>query len=175
MPPLNCSWRWETRIKVLQHPHSKYIVKLICSLLLVQYGQEVLTLGYPLGMDSLKLTEGIISGRQESYFQTDAPLNPGNSGGPMLNEDAKVIGINVAIVQQSQNVGFAIPSHHLSMLFESLKNRTEDARVVHKPLLGADFSNSSEVIYSYIGKHYSLKNQFFLALVCAVFQRMSRS
>jgi S1-C subfamily serine protease len=69
---------------------------------LVQYGQEVLTLGYPLGMDSLKLTEGIISGRQEGLFQTDAPLNPGNSGGPMLNEEGKVIGINVAIVEKSQ-------------------------------------------------------------------------
>lgn len=41
----------------------------------VQYGQEVLTLGYPLGMESIKLTEGIISGRQDAFFQTDAPLN----------------------------------------------------------------------------------------------------
>ena len=49
-----------------------------------------MTLGYPLGMNSLKLTVGIISGRQSNLFQTDAPLNPGNSGGPMLNKDGKV-------------------------------------------------------------------------------------
>ena len=56
----------------------------------VHFGEEVMTLGYPLGMNSLKLTVGIISGRQDNLFQTDAPLNPGNSGGPMLNKDGAV-------------------------------------------------------------------------------------
>lgn len=84
-------------------------------------------------------------------FQTDAPLNPGNSGGPMLNEEGKVIGINVAIVQQSNNVGFAIPVHHLTMLFESMKNRPKDSRVIHKPILGADFSNTSDALQEFLG------------------------
>jgi len=121
----------------------------------VQYGQEVLTLGYPLGMESLKLTEGIISGREESLFQTDAPLNPGNSGGPMLNAEGKVIGVNVAIVEQSQNVGFAIPSFHLTQLFDTMKNRPKDKRVVHKPILGADWSNTTEAMHRYMGCSHS--------------------
>lgn len=95
----------------------------------VQYGQEVLTLGYPLGMESLKLTEGIISGRQDQYFQTDAPLNPGNSGGPMIDSDGRVIGINVAISEGSQNVGFSIPVYQLKMILDSLKTRPKDKLV----------------------------------------------
>ena len=82
----------------------------------VSFGEEVMTLGYPLGMDSLKLTVGIISGRQDSLFQTDAPLNPGNSGGPMMNKQGEVIGINVAIIEKSQNVGFAIPCRQFKMV-----------------------------------------------------------
>jgi serine protease Do len=117
----------------------------------VVIGQEVLTLGYPLGMDSLKLTEGVISGREENLFQTDAPLNPGNSGGPMLSPEGKVIGINVAIVERSQNVGFAIPAFNLQQLFPSLSTRPKDKRVVHKPLLGADFSNSSDAMQAFFG------------------------
>lgn len=117
----------------------------------VQYGQEVLTLGYPLGMESLKLTEGIISGRQDSLFQTDAPLNPGNSGGPLISEDGKVIGINVAIVEQSQNVGFAIPVFYLQQLFSSMTSRPSGKRVIHKPILGGEFCNSSDAIQDFIG------------------------
>eukprot|EP00011_Vannellida_sp_DIVA3-517-6-12_P013571 CAMPEP_0114627482 /NCGR_PEP_ID=MMETSP0168-20121206/12322_1 /TAXON_ID=95228 ORGANISM="Vannella sp., Strain DIVA3 517/6/12" /NCGR_SAMPLE_ID=MMETSP0168 /ASSEMBLY_ACC=CAM_ASM_000044 /LENGTH=577 /DNA_ID=CAMNT_0001838823 /DNA_START=20 /DNA_END=1750 /DNA_ORIENTATION=+ len=116
-----------------------------------QFGEEIITLGYPLGMNSLKLTVGIISGRQDNMFQTDAPLNPGNSGGPMLNREGNVIGINVAIVEQSQNVGFAIPVHNLKQIFHDLKSRPRDQKVLHKPVLGVDFCNSSEALHRYLG------------------------
>lgn len=97
----------------------------------VQYGQEVLALGYPLGMESLKLTEGIISGRQDEYLQTSAPLNPGNSGGPLLNDTGKVIGINVSIIEKSQGVGFSIPVYQLQMLLDGLKNRPPNKLVMN--------------------------------------------
>lgn len=116
-----------------------------------KFGEEIITLGYPLGMNSLKLTVGIVSGRQDNMFQTDAPLNPGNSGGPMLNRDGNVIGINVAIVEQSQNVGFAIPVHNLKQIFHDLKSRPNDQKVLHKPVLGVDFCNSSESLHRYLG------------------------
>lgn len=123
----------------------------------VQYGQEVLTLGYPLGMESLKLTEGIISGRQDSLFQTDAPLNPGNSGGPLINEEGKVIGINVAIAQESNNVGFAIPVFYLQQLYDSLTTRPVGKRVVHKPILGGEFNNSSDEILEFMASEVKEK------------------
>ena len=46
---------------------------------------------------------------EEALVQTDAAINPGNSGGPLLNSAGEVIGINDAIIEHSQNVGFAIP------------------------------------------------------------------
>lgn len=116
-----------------------------------KFGEEVMTLGYPLGMNSLKLTVGIISGRQDGMFQTDAPLNPGNSGGPMLNRKGNVVGINVAIIEQSQNVGFAIPVHHLLGIFDFLRTRPENNRILHKPILGADLCNASESLHRFIG------------------------
>lgn len=68
----------------------------------------------------------------------------------MLNSQGKVIGVNVAIAQSAQNVGFAIPIFQLTMIFETLKNRPKDKRVVHKPILGADFSNSTDALTSYL-------------------------
>ena len=45
----------------------------------------------------------------ENFIQTDASINPGNSGGPLLSLDARVIGINTAIVASGQGIGFSIP------------------------------------------------------------------
>jgi hypothetical protein len=55
----------------------------------------VLVLGYPLDSNHLKTSKGILSGFQDSFFQTDETLNPGNSGGPLIWNN-KIIGINVA-------------------------------------------------------------------------------
>ena len=65
---------------------------------------EVLTAGYPLGEENIKFTTGVLSGNQQrydmdfdrniSYLQIDAPINAGNSGGPLFNKNGNVIGIN---------------------------------------------------------------------------------
>jgi hypothetical protein len=57
----------------------------------VRVGQSVIALGHPLGMNSLKLTEGVISGIEDGLLQTDTALNPGNSGGPMLNRQGELV------------------------------------------------------------------------------------
>jgi S1-C subfamily serine protease len=88
----------------------------------VVVGEPVLAIGNPYGLAG-SLTIGIVSqlGRtiQESeagnfsiadMIQFSAPTNPGNSGGPLLNSDGRVIGITTAVVTDSQGVGFAIPS-----------------------------------------------------------------
>ncbi|WP_341528450.1 HhoA/HhoB/HtrA family serine endopeptidase [Nostoc sp. UHCC 0302] len=86
----------------------------------LQPGAWAIAIGNPLGLDNT-VTHGIISatGRSSTqvgmpnervdYIQTDAPINPGNSGGPLLNASGQVIGINTAIIQNSQGLGFAIP------------------------------------------------------------------
>jgi len=83
-------------------------------------GETAIVIGNPLGLEN-SVTAGIISGKSrnlhssrnaiifEDLIQTDAPINPGNSGGALLNLSGELIGINLAVVQHAQNIGFAIP------------------------------------------------------------------
>ncbi len=89
-------------------------------------GQEAIAIGNPLGLDNT-VTSGIISatGRSISdnrveFLQTDAAINPGNSGGPLLNDRGQVIGINTAIIQGAQGIGFAIPINTARRIAEQL-------------------------------------------------------
>ncbi|MBH8556092.1 trypsin-like peptidase domain-containing protein [Nostocaceae cyanobacterium CENA357] len=80
-------------------------------------GQWAIAIGNPLGLQQT-VTVGVISAinrslnlstRPSSYIQTDAAINPGNSGGPLLNARGQVIGVNTAIIQGAEGIGFAIP------------------------------------------------------------------
>lgn len=90
----------------------------------IRTGQQVVAIGNALGQYSNTVTSGIISGTgrpitassedgaSESLtdlIQTDASINPGNSGGPLVNMAGQVIGINTAIVEDANGIGFAIP------------------------------------------------------------------
>jgi serine protease Do len=105
-------------------------------------GQWVVALGSPFGL-SQSLTHGIISARErgqvslgstiriKDFLQTDAAINPGSSGGPLLNLDGEVIGINTAIASQSGNncgVAFAIPINLVKRVVRQLQERGTVAR-----------------------------------------------
>lgn len=94
----------------------------------VKVGQWVLAVGNPFGLDRT-VTLGVISGigreninlsRYENFLQTDASINPGNSGGPLLNLRGEVIGINTAIINFAQGIGFAIPSNMAKQVMHQL-------------------------------------------------------
>lgn len=85
----------------------------------LKVGEEVVAIGNPLGLEQT-LTRGIISGINRlapesplqwtlSLLQTDAAINPGSSGGPLVNRCGEVVGITSAILTEAQNIGFAIP------------------------------------------------------------------
>lgn len=80
----------------------------------IEEGDSVIAMGHPFGLP-FSVTQGIvsnISGEEKKiyYIQHDAALNPGNSGGPLLDSEGKVIGMNTFTIQNGQNIGFALPS-----------------------------------------------------------------
>ena len=90
-------------------------------------GEDIFVLGYPLTQalgNEIKLTNGIVSSRTGyqgniATYQMSAPVQPGNSGGPMFDDQGNVIGIVVAGVPGAENVGYAIKTSYLNILIES--------------------------------------------------------
>lgn len=97
----------------------------------LQPGEWAIAIGNPLGLDNT-VTTGIVSAtgrtsaqvgvadKRVSFVQTDAAINPGNSGGPLLNAKGEVIGVNTAIIQNAQGLGFAIPVNTARDIAEEL-------------------------------------------------------
>lgn len=112
--------------------------------------QELLALGYPLGQEKLKSTKGIVSGRErvwgESYLQITAPINEGSSGGPSLNNDGKVIGINTASISRAENVGYIIPINDVKHIIKTLYEK----KFLRKPILGCEFNIATEEMVTYL-------------------------
>lgn len=92
-----------------------------------EVGEEVFVLGYPLTStmgDEIKLTTGVVSSRSGfqgdvSLYQISAPIQPGNSGGPLFDSKGNVIGIVSAKHRGAENVGYAIKAAYLRNLMES--------------------------------------------------------
>jgi S1-C subfamily serine protease len=94
-------------------------------------GQIAIAIGNPLGLSNT-VTQGIISATERSvaeigiadkrinFLQTDAAINPGNSGGPLLDAAGQVIGVNTAIIQGAQGIGFAIPINTVKRISQQL-------------------------------------------------------
>jgi serine protease Do len=78
----------------------------------ISVGARLYTIGNPVGLE-YTVTSGVVSGERQKdnqrLLQTDAPINPGNSGSPLLNESGAVIGINTLGMRGAQGIGFAIP------------------------------------------------------------------
>jgi len=120
-------------VTVASAPPDEFKPLSIVSSSTLNVGDPVVAIGAPFGLVG-SMTTGMVSalGRtiDESQYtggftianiiQTSAPINPGNSGGPLLNFDGKVVGITAAIVENSQGVGFAIPSNTIIREISSL-------------------------------------------------------
>ena len=117
-------------------------------------GQTVIAIGTALGEFRNTVSTGVVSGLSrtitasgggrvetlEDVIQTDAAINRGNSGGPLLNLKGEVIGINTAMVLEAQNIGFAIPINQVKKSIEQVKS-------------------SGEIVYPFLGIRYVLINE----------------
>ncbi len=115
----------------------------------LQVGQTVIAIGNALGEYRNTVTKGVVSGLArritagdgqssetfENVIQTDAAINSGNSGGPLLNLAGQVIGVNVAVSQQGQLIGFAIPANQANTVYESVRKTGKIVR----PYLGVRY------------------------------------
>jgi len=96
----------------------------------LQVGKKVIAIGNPLGL-SFTVTEGIISGLErigpsgfEEYVQTDVSLNPGNSGGPLIDTNGEVIGINNFKIGGAEALGFSLESNVIRQQTNLIANQT---------------------------------------------------
>lgn len=125
----------------------------------IQIGQTVVAIGNALGEFKNTVSVGVVSGlgrtitasgeglagfveSLEDVIQTDAAINPGNSGGPLLNLKGEVIGINTAMVEEAQSIGFAIPINQAKRSIEQVR---ESGKIVY-PFLGVRYVLLTEQI-----------------------------
>lgn len=116
----------------------------------LEVGQTVIAIGNSLGEFSNSVSRGIVSGlgrdivagsgfgqseQLDDIIQTDAAINPGNSGGPLLDISGRVIGINTAVAQGAQNVGFALPINAL----KDTINQVKETGKISVPFLGVRY------------------------------------
>lgn len=133
----------------------------------VEVGDNVIAIGNALGQFQNTVTSGIISGYGRSVqagsdtsaapnnlddlFQTDAAINEGNSGGPLVNLNGQVVGINTAVAGNAQNIGFAIPINDVRGLIDQIIKTGKFAR----PYLGVRYI----AINADVATAYELKAQ----------------
>jgi len=127
----------------------------------VKVGQTVIAIGTALGEFNSTVTKGVISGlgraitagspfqgseNLDNVIQTDAAINPGNSGGPLLDSAGRVVGVNVAVSQSGQNIGFALP---INLIKQSINN-FQTTGAFDRPYIG--------ISYRMISKQTALMN-----------------
>jgi S1-C subfamily serine protease len=141
----------------------------------VQVGDDVVAIGNALGQFQNTVASGIISGYGRSVqagdssgdassaenlvdlFQTDAAINEGNSGGPLVNLNGQVIGINTATAGDAQNIGFAIPINDVKGLIDQVVKTGKFSR----PYLGVEYVQlTADVANEY---NLSVQNGAFIA------------
>lgn len=128
----------------------------------IKLGQTVIAIGNVLAEFQNSVSVGVVSGVSRSVvasnnqgelellnqvIQTDAAINPGNSGGPLLNLSGEVIGVNVAASRGADNIGFALPSHIIEQVVDSVREYGEIVR----PFLGIQYVMIDESVQKSTG------------------------
>ena len=113
-------------------------------------GQTVIAIGNALGEFKNTVSVGVISGLMRTIIafgsvagpeelsqviQTDAAINPGNSGGPLLNLKGEAVGLNTAVAQGAENIGFAIPVNQIKRALQDAKSKGK----ITNPYIGARY------------------------------------
>jgi len=135
----------------------------------MRVGDFVVAIGEPYGLDNT-VTTGVVSSRgrpvtiqdrnYKNLIQTDAAINPGNSGGPLLNLSGQVIGINTAVNESAQGIGFAIPINTAKGVLQDLMN----GQKVVRPYMGISMSDLNDSIIQQLGLAANTKGVLILQI-----------
>jgi S1-C subfamily serine protease len=114
-------------------------------------GDQLSALGYPLGQERLKISNGILSGYEKYFLQTDAAINEGNSGGPLMN-DNKVVGVNARKIRSiiANNIGYAVPIK----LFMIMKEQYFENKIINRVNLLIKFKVTDKLIKEYYNNSF---------------------
>ena len=142
----------------------------------VKLGEKVYAIGNPIGIELQRtVTSGIISGLNrtikleedgtssymEGLIQTDASINQGNSGGPLINEQGEVIGVNTVKIESAEGIGFAVPINIIKPIIESFTTKAE----FEEAYLGI-FAYDKEVI-KYLESDLDFQNGIYVVKIMA--------
>lgn len=141
---------------------------------LSQIGEDVVAIGNPLGLEFQKsVTKGVISGLNrtlkvedntstvvmENLIQTDASINTGNSGGPLINQNGEVIGINTVKITSAEGIGFAVPIDIIKPILAKL----EKDGTFEEGYLGI-FAYDAEIV-PYLDRNIDTNHGIYIATV----------
>ena len=139
-----------------------------------EIGEEVIAIGNPLGLEFKKsVTKGVISGLartlkvedetstvvMENLIQTDASINTGNSGGPLINQNGEVIGINTVKITSAEGIGFAVPID----IIKPILSKLEKDGTFEEGYLGI-FAYDAEIV-PYLTKKINTNSGIYVATV----------
>ena len=139
-----------------------------------QIGEDVIAIGNPLGLEFQKsVTKGVISGLNrtlkvedeistvvmENLIQTDASINTGNSGGPLINKNGEVIGVNTVKITSAEGIGFAVPID----IIKPILNKLERNGVFEEGYIGI-FGYDSEIV-PYLDRSIETNSGIYVANV----------
>ncbi|MGC4120939.1 MAG: trypsin-like peptidase domain-containing protein [Myxococcales bacterium] len=131
----------QTDLAVLRVPATNLPARPLADSRKLKPGQLVVAIGNPLRFEH-SVSLGVVSALEQSLagpgilmeglVQTDAAVNPGNSGGPLVDVDGAVVGLNTAMVAWAHGIGFAVPAHTISWVAAVLIHHGE----IRRPMLG---------------------------------------
>jgi serine protease Do len=130
-------------------PHEDGLPSLALSPLALREGEIVTAVGHPYGL-KYSFTQGIVSNTRRihnniDYIQHDAALNPGNSGGPLVNTEGAIVGVNTFIIKDGNTIGFCLPAKHLGEALDAFQLGHGEAAVRCDACLNLVFETTIEV------------------------------
>lgn len=128
-------------------------------------GMTVKAVGYPLALENPVITSGVLSSIKKNNLQVDTPVNPGNSGGPLVNDNYDIVGIVSSKMQDDDvaNIGFCIPIGQIILVKDEIMKQ-RSCKIINEPKLGVTFQPTDDDILYFISRiaHFDISSGYII-------------